>query len=717
MAPRRDKEAQRDWLTEKRQAPIEGLDRNAPAGEPSCTASSCDSSRKASDFRAFYEAQQLFGVASPKSAEEFETFWSVLRSPLPVTVRVCPQRCPLLAARTESRLAATGWERRREFDRAGMSVWQIEDERYTGTTGVREWTELQNRWGSLAFQEVVSLLPAMILAPSPEHICLDLCAAPGNKSLQLVEALDRNTAVGESCRTGAVLSGEYDGKRCCLVLQRMLSKADSPAAGAVLANAKDFPLLIDSADHSKRLPYSRILADVPCSGDGTTRKNVQLWHSWKRREALKLHTLQRNILFRALHLLPPGGVMVYSTCSLNPIENEAVILCALRRCNTYESIELLDTCAACQDVCDLHPSPGLTKWLVPAPGRGGALFTDFSEVPQEFHVGAGGLIKPDMFPHAAAGDKELTAKLCCCARFYPHHGNTGGFFMAMLRKGASATAMSIPPPMSSTGQFRSHPLLVSQFKRVDANDAAWIELSAFFDVDRAWSDEKIGRGLLFWKSFNGKEATCLTLASEGMARLWNAPVSTGKPLSWVRLGKAIFEHLPKGFLTGKIAPTRWRAAPEGTKTVAQVTRRRRLSLPPATMLGLLRSENRQVSISNLAGAVLDGHALCGESHHECGGVLVSVEGSGFQCLYTPGALTPRLLRLLVDKDAAEALEDLLTEQLKPNGSSSLRHTAGIPDVLPCPAEISHHGHCPSWACLAAVARSICQPGDSKTNGQ
>eukprot|EP00971_Amphidinium_carterae_P155605 3085814-Amphidinium_carterae.1 len=120
-----------------------------------------------------------------------------------------------------------------------------------------------------------------------------------------------------------------------------------------------------------RLEYDRILADVPCSGDGTIRKNAQVWRSWGPREALALHSLQKQILLRALYLLAPGGVVVYSTCSLNPVENEAVVLAALRRWkDTEEGVQLLDAHAQIRQVCDLKSTAGLTTWVVPAPARG-----------------------------------------------------------------------------------------------------------------------------------------------------------------------------------------------------------------------------------------------------------------------------------------------------------------------------------------------------------
>ena len=73
-----------------------------------------------------------------------------------------------------------------------------------------------------------------------------------------------------------------------------------------------------------KLKFDRILADVPCSGDGTTRKlGAAEFARWDVGPALSLHGLQLSILRRGLELLAPGGRLVYSTCSLNPIENEA----------------------------------------------------------------------------------------------------------------------------------------------------------------------------------------------------------------------------------------------------------------------------------------------------------------------------------------------------------------------------------------------------------
>lgn len=65
-----------------------------------------------------------------------------------------------------------------------------------------------------------------------------------------------------------------------------------------------------------------MLKDVPCSGDGTLRKNPDVWIKWKITHALNLHGVQYRIARRGAELLDIGGRLVYSTCSLNPVENE-----------------------------------------------------------------------------------------------------------------------------------------------------------------------------------------------------------------------------------------------------------------------------------------------------------------------------------------------------------------------------------------------------------
>ena len=68
-----------------------------------------------------------------------------------------------------------------------------------------------------------------------------------------------------------------------------------------------------------------MLCDVPCSGDSTLRKAPDIWRRWAAPNGNGLHPLQLRIALHAAHLLRVGGRMVYSTCSFNPVEDEAVV--------------------------------------------------------------------------------------------------------------------------------------------------------------------------------------------------------------------------------------------------------------------------------------------------------------------------------------------------------------------------------------------------------
>jgi multisite-specific tRNA:(cytosine-C5)-methyltransferase len=80
--------------------------------------------------------------------------------------------------------------------------------------------------------------------------------------------------------------------------------------------------LLDASFH---LQFDKILCDVPCSGDGLLRRAPAGWASWSPALGVHLHEVQAGILTRSLELLASGGRLVYSTCSLNPLENEAVM--------------------------------------------------------------------------------------------------------------------------------------------------------------------------------------------------------------------------------------------------------------------------------------------------------------------------------------------------------------------------------------------------------
>ena len=83
-----------------------------------------------------------------------------------------------------------------------------------------------------------------------------------------------------------------------------------------------------------------LFRSVPCSGSATTRKNVKVWEKWRPLDGRSLFSLQVNIAESGARGLRPGGKMIYSTCSIDPVENEAVVAELLRNCPWMELVQI-----------------------------------------------------------------------------------------------------------------------------------------------------------------------------------------------------------------------------------------------------------------------------------------------------------------------------------------------------------------------------------------
>ncbi|WEW54888.1 tRNA (cytosine-5-)-methyltransferase ncl1 [Emydomyces testavorans] len=324
--------------------------------------------------------------------------------------------------------------------------------------------------GNISRQEIVSMIPPLLLDVRPGMAVLDMCAAPGSKSAQLMEMIHageeermekmadklesydaeathpREVEVcdllnGESefeddgRSTGLLIANDSDYKRAHMLIHQM-KRLNSPNLLVTNHDATMYPSIrlppLPAAD-GKRTPnrylkFDRILADVPCSGDGTTRKNISVWKDWNPANAIGLHPTQNRILVRALQMLKPGGRVVYSTCSMNPIENEAVIASAIHRCGGPEKVEIID-CS--NELRGLKRSAGLASWTLM--DKQGRIWNSWKDVEDEVKRGNEAIqrIAEGMFPPSA--ENELI-DLTRCMRVYPHQQDTGGFFIAVLEK-------------------------------------------------------------------------------------------------------------------------------------------------------------------------------------------------------------------------------------------------------------------------------------------
>ncbi|KAF8271861.1 S-adenosyl-L-methionine-dependent methyltransferase [Lactarius quietus] len=285
--------------------------------------------------------------------------------------------------------------------------------------------------GNITRQEAVSMLPPLFLGVEPHHIVLDMCAAPGSKTSQLLESLHSSESLLESCvPPGLLVANDNDSKRTQLLIHQT-ARLPSPAFVVTNLDASIFPTLFlpredmteSSGRRSRQTPlfFDRILCDVPCSGDGTIRKNVEIWKKWGSMDGNGLHALQLRILQRAMRMLRQGGRIVYSTCSLNPVENEAVVAEALR---TIPGFELVDVS---ESLPTLIRRPGLTHWH-PAGSRDLHFFDSYEEYVASLPGGKGtARLMPSHWP-----PKEDLG-LDRCIRILPHLQDTGGFFLAVFQ--------------------------------------------------------------------------------------------------------------------------------------------------------------------------------------------------------------------------------------------------------------------------------------------
>lgn len=332
--------------------------------------------------------------------------------------------------------------------------------------------------GNITRQEVVSMIPPLVMDLQPGMTVLDLCAAPGSKSAQLLELINageedrarqvaENTANGldrpegiefadDGRSTGLLIANDVDYKRAHMLVHQM-KRLSSPNIIVTNHDATIYPSIKlatttgpDGKSIANRyLKFDRILADVPCSGDGTLRKNLEIWRLWNSGNGLGLYATQVRILIRALQMLKVGGRVVYSTCSMNPVEDEAVLQTAITHCGGSDFVQLMET----KDLLPgLKRSPGLLNWkIMDKQGRIWDSWTDVQAQQDKYGVDGLSRLEENMFPL----DKGIP--LDRAMRVYPHSQNTGAFFIAILEKKSeirvsTAKSEAIPAPPKPRAQ-------------------------------------------------------------------------------------------------------------------------------------------------------------------------------------------------------------------------------------------------------------------------
>ncbi len=228
---------------------------------------------------------------------------------------------------------------------------------------------LEHSLGYIYIQEAMSMVPPVVLDPQPGDNILDMCAAPGSKTTQIAQYMKQE---------GTLVANDYTPVRA-RPLGLNIQRLGIHNCMLTLMKGQNFARLDGEF-------FDKILVDAPCSGTGTIRKSLKTLTQTSDGFIKKLSREQKKLAETAFNLLKPGGTMVYSTCSLEPWENEEVV--------SY----LLET------------FPNASTGEINLPGMVSAdPITEFEG--NKYHEGVKN-----------------------CLRVYPHQNDTDGFFVTKIIK-------------------------------------------------------------------------------------------------------------------------------------------------------------------------------------------------------------------------------------------------------------------------------------------
>ena len=224
--------------------------------------------------------------------------------------------------------------------------------------------------GLYYIQELSSMLSILILGPKPGERVLDLCASPGSKTTQ---------AAAKMKNQGLLIANEVKLDRL-KILSANLERCG--VMNAILTRRDGIALC--SRFEKEKILFDKILLDAPCSGEGTIRSSPKTLEMWNIKTVEYLSKLQKALISSAIKILKPNGILVYSTCTHSPEENEEVIDFLLK--NFKVKVE--------QVSLPVKIRAGITKWK----------------------------------------EKEYLEDVKFSCRIYPQDNNTEGFFLAKIRR-------------------------------------------------------------------------------------------------------------------------------------------------------------------------------------------------------------------------------------------------------------------------------------------
>lgn len=168
--------------------------------------------------------------------------------------------------------------------------------------------------GYVYFQSLSSMVPPLVLNPKPGEKVLDMTSAPGSKTTQMACMMKNE---------GYILANELDKIRC----ERLKYNVKMQGASIVEVINGRGEKLGDNYEGQ----FDKVLLDAPCSGEGRfVATNPMTYRGWSKRTVNDLVKLQKKLFLSGFKALKPGGILVYSTCTINKDENEFILDWALK---------------------------------------------------------------------------------------------------------------------------------------------------------------------------------------------------------------------------------------------------------------------------------------------------------------------------------------------------------------------------------------------------
>jgi len=164
---------------------------------------------------------------------------------------------------------------------------------------------IEHGLGYFYIQEASSMVPCLVLDPNENDFVLDVAAAPGSKTTQLAVMMKNN---------GLIMANDCSYRRIKALSANLQRCGVSNTAVTIMDGL-----------NLKGYSFDKILLDAPCSGTGTIRKSPNTIIEWSPGIIRKLAGIQKKLIRNSFENLKVGGVLVYSTCSVEPEENEGVV--------------------------------------------------------------------------------------------------------------------------------------------------------------------------------------------------------------------------------------------------------------------------------------------------------------------------------------------------------------------------------------------------------